>query len=271
VLYLVATPIGNLADISFRAVEILKHCDYILCEDTRHSSTLLNHYEIKKPLQSYHKFNEKSLEERILKDLQEDKTICLISDAGTPGIADPGAQLVKKCRELTLQVVAIPGACAAISALTISGFDTERFQFLGFLPKKMEENKKALYEALAYDGTSIFYESPNRLIDTLLLINEISPKRKIGVARELTKRFEEYVSGTAHELITHWGTSQIKGEIVLLIDKGQLPPIDWTLLTPQQHVELMENTYGLSRKEAIKTVAQLRGVQKNSIYQLFNH
>lgn len=268
-LYLVATPIGHLADFTFRAIDTLKECDYLLCEDTRHSSILLNHYQIKKPLKSFHKFNESSLEAEVLNDLQAGKKIALLSDAGTPGIADPGANLVKICREAGLQVTCIPGACAAILALSISGFTTERFQFLGFLPKKQGELKKDLQEALAYPGTTIFYESPNRLKKTLILINEISPLRRIGIGRELTKRFEEFLAGTALELSKRWESSSVKGEIVVLISKNEQPQINWSELTPQEHVALMENTYGLTRKEAIKTVAQLRGVPKNSIYNLF--
>jgi 16S rRNA (cytidine1402-2'-O)-methyltransferase len=271
VLYLVATPIGHLADFTYRAVDTLKKCDYLLCEDTRHSAILLNHYEIKKPLKSFHKFNESSLEAEVLNDLRSGKNIALLSDAGTPGIADPGANLVRKCREHGLELTCIPGACAAILALAISGFNTERFQFLGFLPKKQEESKKNLQAALAYPGTSIFYESPNRLKKTLLLLKEISPLRRIGIGRELTKRFEEFLAGTALDLLNRWETSSVKGEIVVLISGDEQPQIDWTELSPQEHVELMEKAYGLSRKEAIKTVAQLRGIPKNSVYNLFHH
>lgn len=265
-LYLVASPIGNLADFSFRAVETLNFCDLILCEDTRHTATLLHHYKITKPLKSYHKFNESSREDWLIDLLKEGKKIALLSDAGTPGIADPGVMLVKKCRENHITVHSIPGACAAITALSISGFDSERFQFLGFLPKKQEALKKILFDALSYPGTSIFYESPHRLLSTLSFLEEINPQRIVGIARELTKRFEEFLQGTSTELLKHWQDLKVRGEIVLLISGDPNPSIDWSDLTPEQHVKMVGEMYGLSKKDAIKTVAQLRGVSKKTIY-----
>lgn len=266
-LYIVATPIGNLSDITYRAIEILKSCDYILCEDTRHSLSLLQHYDIHKPLKSYHKFNESARQDEIIRDLMEGKHIALISDAGTPGISDPGAQLIAVCISQNVKVVAIPGACAAITALCCSGLETDRFQFWGFLPKKQGELKRALYEILAYPGTSICYESPNRLLDVLEVLNEIAADRPIAVARELTKRFEEIQRGTAANLIQYWKDSPLKGEIVLLISGKKEESIgDWVELTPQQHVEIVQITYGLTKQEAIQTVAKIRGTSKRDIY-----
>ncbi len=216
-LYLVATPIGNLGDITFRAVEILKSCDYILCEDTRHSLRLLQHYSIQKHLTSYHMFNEASREKKVIEDLQSGKIIALISDAGTPGIADPGMRLVKKCREENLKVEGIPGPCAAIQAITCSGMSTERFQFWGFLPKTSGRLQSQLEEILTYSGTTICYETPHRLLKVLEVLKRLAPERKIGVARELTKKFEEVRTGTASELLVEWKTRSVKGEIVLLI------------------------------------------------------
>ncbi|HSW86020.1 MAG TPA: 16S rRNA (cytidine(1402)-2'-O)-methyltransferase, partial [Rhabdochlamydiaceae bacterium] len=178
-LYLIATPIGNLADISFRAITVLQSCDYILCEDTRTSLHLLQKYEINKPLKSYHQFNESGRAEEILADLKKDLTIALITDAGTPGISDPGEKLASLCRAEGIQVSAIPGPCAAIAALSISGLSSKRFQFLGFLPKKHSENKAVLIDVLHYPGTSICYESPHRITDTLELLSLIAKDRTL--------------------------------------------------------------------------------------------
>ena len=265
-LYLVATPIGNLADITFRAIETLKSCDYILCEDTRHSRTLLVHYGIEKPLKSYHKFNEASQAEGILDDLRNGKVIALVSDAGTPGISDPGADLVKSCLDADLTVTAIPGPCAAIQALSCSGLDTTRFQFVGFLPKKEGALKKMLQEILAYKGTTACYESPHRLIDALEMLHELEPARLLAVGRELTKKFEELRRGTASELLEHWKVNVLKGEIVLLISGSTGHDIDWEALSPEEHVAHLEESYSLSRQEAIKMAAELRGVPKRTIY-----
>jgi 16S rRNA (cytidine1402-2'-O)-methyltransferase len=216
-LFLVATPIGNLGDITFRAVEVLKSCDYILCEDTRHSLRLLQHYSIQKPLISYHMFNEASREQKIVDDIQAGKMVALISDAGTPGIADPGMRLVKRCRKEELKIEAIPGSCAAILAITCSGLSTERFQFVGFLPRTSGRLQRVLEEILTYPGTTICYETPHRLVKVLELLSRIAPEQTICVARELTKKFEEVRTGTPSELLMEWKNRSVKGEIVLLI------------------------------------------------------
>jgi len=268
-LYLVATPIGNLSDITYRAIETLKTCDYILCEDTRHSKGLLTHYDIQKPLRSFHKFSESSQEKGIIHDLQAGKTIGLISDAGTPGISDPGSALVKECRSQAIPVIAIPGACAAITAVSSSGLNTDRFQFVGFLPRKQNERRHFLQELLQYPGTTVCYESPNRLVDSLTSLLELAPKRKIVVARELTKKFEEVLQGTAEELIAHWRDQAVRGEIVLMISESEeevLSGSEWEKLSPDEHVSLMEQSYHMTRNEAIKMVAQIRGVPKRTIY-----
>jgi 16S rRNA (cytidine1402-2'-O)-methyltransferase len=266
-LFLVATPIGHLADMTFRAVETLNACDYILCEDTRHSLTLLRHYEIRKPLKSYHKFNEASQRDEIIRDLHEGKQIALISDAGTPGVSDPGADLVKLCVEHNLPVTAIPGACAAIQALCSSGLETNQFQFLGFLPKKEGELKRILQHILSYPGTTICYESPHRILSVLKLIEETAPSRRLVIARELTKKFEEILRGTAGDLLLRWKEAQPKGEFVLLFSKNQeIEDKDWLELSPEEHVAFLETTYSASRQEAIKIAAELRGVPKREIY-----
>lgn len=263
-LYLVATPIGNLGDITYRAVETLKSCDYILCEDTRHSLPLLKRYDIQKPLRSLHKFNEAAREKEVLDDLREGKIIGLISDAGTPGIADPGSRMVLKCVEEGLPVQSLPGSCAAIVALTASGLDTERFQFIGFLPKKQGELIKALAKALAYSGTTICYESPHRVEDTLKELEAMAPERKVVIARELTKKFEEFLRGTARDLLDHLAKLEgVKGEITLLIAGGGTEgEIELTL---EEEVAKMEQL-GLSRQEAIKEAARNRGLPKREVY-----
>ena len=266
-LYLVATPIGNLSDITFRAIETLNLCDYILCEDTRHSLILLRHYQIQKPLKSYHKFNEASQADQILEDLRNGKNIALISDAGVPGISDPGADLVKICVEQAIAVTAIPGPCAAIQALCCSGLPTDRFQFIGFLERKESELKRELQNILAYHGTTICYESPHRLLSTLTVVQEIDPIRLLVVARELTKKFEEIVRGTAGELLAYWDKNPLKGEIVLLFSqRPERVNTEWEQLSPEEHVDFLQKTYSLSRQEAIKIAAELRGVPKRTIY-----
>ncbi len=270
-LYLVATPIGNLKDLTYRAVETFKTCDYILCEDTRHSLSLLSHYDIHKPLRSFHKFSEASKEDEVIQDLQNGKVVVLISDAGTPGISDPGSRLVERCAKENLPVTAIPGPCAAILAISCSGLSTDRFQFVGFLPKKSKELQLTLQEILGYLGTTICYESPHRLLDVLETLKELAPHRKLVVARELTKKFEEVRRGTAEELHAYWVTNPLKGEIVLMIaGKPQTESLDWEKLTPEAHVEMIQKQFSLSRLEAIKMVAEIRGVPKREIYNLFN-
>ncbi len=268
-IYLVATPVGNLSDITFRALETLKSVDYILCEDTRVSQQLLSHYAIKKPLVSYHKYSESSQQERILSDLKEGKKIALISDAGTPGIADPGAQLVAACRSEAIPVTPIPGACAAITALCASGLPTDLFQFIGFLPKKRGELQESLKMACLYPGTTIAYESPHRLLDTLALLKELSPNCLVVIARELTKVYEEFVQGTPAMILEHFATSPLKGEIVLMLQGGAPLPSTSEDLTPLEHVAKLIQTEGLSTKEAIATVAKQRGLNKRTLYKLF--
>lgn len=271
VLYLVATPIGNLQDITLRALETLKTCDYILCEDTRHTRQLLSHYEIQKPLKSFHKFNEALKEDTIIHDLKSGQQIALVSDAGTPGISDPGEKLVNRCISEGIDVQSIPGPCAAVVALSCSGFATSRFQFYGFLPRKAGELRHVLQEILVYSSTTICYESPQRLENVLELLQELAPERKIAVCRELTKKFEELKRGTAQELLAYWQDRQVKGEIVLLIEgKPHLPDEKWQELSPEEHVRFLEETYRLSRHDAIKMAAEVRGVPKREIYNRVN-
>lgn len=267
-LILIATPIGNLADITYRAVQTLALCDYILCEDTRYSRRLLDHYQIQKPCFSFHKFNEAKKESLLIRDLKAGKTIGLISDAGTPGISDPGEQLVKRCVEENIRVTTLPGPCAAIAALTCSGLSTQKFQFCGFLPRTEMALKNQLLEILQYSGTTICYESPQRLQKVLHALSELAPSRKLSVARELTKLHEEILQGTASELSKHFQESP-KGEIVLLISgEDSTNKLAWEHLPPEEHVKELESTYNLSQRDAIKMAAQLRGESKRNIYNL---
>lgn len=266
-LILVATPIGNLSDISYRAIEALQTCNYILCEDTRHSGRLLDHYHIATPRRSLHKFNERSQIDGIITDLQNGQNIALISDAGTPGISDPGQQLVARAAEEGLNITSVPGPCAAIMALSISGLSTDTFQFLGFLPRKKSKLQKAVLELLYYKGTTICYESIHRIIDTLTLLTQILPDRTLVLVRELTKIHEEALRGTASEILQKLDPKQVKGEVVLLFDGCKTDPeSDWNNLTPQEHIASVEKQYAVTRMEAIKIVAKLRGIPKKEIY-----
>jgi 16S rRNA (cytidine1402-2'-O)-methyltransferase len=259
-LYFVATPLGNLSDMTVRAVEILKKVDYILCEDTRTSSVLLKHYEIQKPLKSFHKFNESARLETLLSDLKQGLDVALISDAGTPGICDPGSALIAACRKENIGISATPGPCALILALTLSGFSSEKFQFVGFLPKGSGELRKQLAEILHYKGTTVCYESPHRLIETL---EKIPKQRKVAVVREMTKIYEECVEGTAEKVLMHFLDKPPRGEIVFLISEEAE---DYSLLSPKEHVELLQREYSISLQDAIKIAATLRNTPKRELY-----
>lgn len=266
-LYLVATPIGNLEDITLRALSILKSCDYILCEDTRHTRGLLTHYEIQKPLKSYHKFSEQNRETTILDDLKAGLSLALVSDAGTPGISDPGTHLVQRCIQEGIPICSIPGACAAIAAITCSGMDTTRFQFFGFLPSKHNEVTRALQEILQYPGTTICYETPHRLEEVLKQLQTIAPERPLAIARELTKKFEEIRRGLPVEMLSWLAEHPIRGEIVLMIAGS--PPEEnqqWEQMTPEEHVHFLESTYQMSTNDAIKLAAKMRGIPKREVY-----
>lgn len=217
-LYLVATPIGNLEDMTFRAVRILSEVDTIYAEDTRHSKQLLSHFKIQKPLKSYHDFNQSHRENELVTKLESGLSVALISDAGTPGISDPGFRAVRACVEKGLPVVGIPGPCAAILALSISGLPTDEFHFVGFLPQKVTASEKRLLEFKTIPGTIVFYESPYRIVRTLSLIEKNFPDRKIVVARELTKKFEEIKRGVPADLVKHFESHAPKGEFVIMIE-----------------------------------------------------
>src|SRR6266446_1842325 len=216
-LYVVATPIGNLGDITLRALEILKDVDLVAAEDTRHSGILLKHYQIKKPLISYHEHNEAIRTAQLVERLAASEKIALITDAGTPGISDPGARLIRECIKRQLPFTIVPGPSSILTALVGSGFAAEKFFFGGFLPTKSGQRARELRLAADRAETSIFFESPFRILKTLAACFEIIPDRQLCVARELTKKFEEFRRGTPRELISHYEARPPKGEIVLVI------------------------------------------------------
>jgi 16S rRNA (cytidine1402-2'-O)-methyltransferase len=216
-LYVVSTPIGNLGDITLRALEVLKSVEVIAAEDTRHSGMLLKHFEIKKPLLSYHQHNEAMRAAQLVERLATGEDIALITDAGTPGLSDPGARLIRECVAHRLPFMIIPGPSSILAALVGSGFSTEKFCFRGFLPIKSGQRERELLPVVKREETTIFFESPYRLAKTLAACIEIMPDRQLCVARELTKKFEEFRRGTASELLAHYQTHPPKGEIVLLI------------------------------------------------------
>ena len=216
-LYVVATPIGNLDDITLRALEVLKSVDVIAAEDTRHSGNLLRHFEIRKPLVSYHEHNEAMRSEELAERLAAGESVALITDAGMPGLSDPGARLIRKCIERGLPYTVIPGVSAILTALVGSGLDANLFCFRGFLPVKSGQRERELRAAAASEATSIFFESPYRILKTLAVCAEIMPERPLCVARELTKKFEEFRRGTGGELLAHYTAHPAKGEITLVV------------------------------------------------------
>ena len=218
-LYVVATPIGNLGDITVRALEVLKSVDVVAAEDTRHSGMLLKHFEIKKPLLSYHEHNEAMRTAQLVERLAADENVALITDAGTPALSDPGARLIRACIERGLPITIIPGPSSILAALVGSGFSTERFYFGGFLPVKSGRRERELRATAERGETTIFFESPYRLTKTLAVCTGIMPDRQLCVARELTKKFEEFRHGTAGELLAHYEAHPPKGEIVLVISQ----------------------------------------------------
>ncbi len=266
-LYIVATPIGNLEDITLRAINVLKNVDLIAAEDTRHTLKLLNHLEISKPLISYHRHNEDIKTDVLLKELKQGKQIALVSDAGTPGICDPGEEVIKKCIEEGIQIVPIPGACAMVNALICSGLDTKEFLFMGFLPLNKKNRREKLEEIKNETKTIILYEAPHKLETTLKDLKDVIEDRKIVLARELTKIHEEYIRENIDVLIEK--AKDIKGEIVLIIEGAKKKEDNHLMeLSLEEHYAYYEKQ-GLSKKDIIKQIAKDRNVNKNEIYQKF--
>jgi 16S rRNA (cytidine1402-2'-O)-methyltransferase len=267
-LYIVATPIGNLEDITFRAVRVLREADLIACEDTRQTRKLLDRYGIQKPLASYHEHNELSRSQELLGLLQAGKNIALVTDAGTPLISDPGYRLVAGARQLGIPVSPIPGPGAFLAALSASGLPTDSFVFLGFLSPKKSQRRKALESWKASAATLVFYEAPHRIAETLQDIAELLGAREVVLARELTKVHEEFLRGTAAEILEALKRRQpLKGEITLMVGKGETAEPDEQPLENAVQ-QLMEA--GVPRMQALKTVARRRGLSKREVYRQLN-
>ncbi|MBR5407744.1 MAG: 16S rRNA (cytidine(1402)-2'-O)-methyltransferase [Lachnospiraceae bacterium] len=271
ILYLCATPIGNLSDITRRVIDTLREVDIIAAEDTRNSKKLLNHYDINTPLTSYHEHNRYDKAAELIVKLKEGKNIALITDAGTPGISDPGEVFVKMCMDEGIRVTSLPGACALITALTMSGLKTRRFCFEAFLPADKKERREILKELTTETRTIIIYEAPHHLKKTLGELGEILGNRRISLCRELTKQFEEVLSFTIDEAIEYYSGNEPRGEYVLCIegrDRQELEAEEirsWQDITIKEHMKLYEDK-GLDRKEAMKAVAVDRGISKREVY-----
>ena len=272
-LYLCATPIGNLEDMTFRVIRTLTEVDLIAAEDTRNSIKLLNHFEIQTPMTSYHEYNKYEKGRKLVERLLEGQNIALITDAGTPGISDPGEELVKMCYEAGVSVTSLPGAAACITALTLSGMATRRFAFEAFLPSDKKERAAVLEELTKETRTMILYEAPHRLVKTLELLGEcLGEERRITVCRELTKRHETAFQSTLGQAAEFYRENEPKGECVLVIEgKSRAELIleeqsDWQKLSIEEHMEVYLSQ-GIEKKEAMKKVAKDRGVTKRDIYQ----
>ncbi len=268
-LYLVATPIGNLSEITYRAIEILNSVDFIAAEDTRNTIKLLNHYNIQKKLISHHEHNINSSIPKILNLLNDNHNIALVSDAGYPAISDPGAELVKEVIEHGYNVVSISGANACLDALVVSGITPQPFLFYGFLDHQDKKKKKQLNELKYYKETIVFYEAPHRIEKTLKLMLDIFGNRDIAVCRELTKKHEEILRGTIEEILEVVDT--IKGEMVIIVEGSKDEKEDEVIFTQsiKEHVDEYINK-GLSTKDAIKEVAKIRNINKNAVYQEYH-
>lgn len=272
ILYLCATPIGNLEDMTFRAVRILREADLIAAEDTRNSIKLLSHFEIRTPMTSYHEYNKIEKGKKLTALLLEGKNIALITDAGTPGISDPGEELVKMCHGAGVTVTAVPGAAACVTALTISGLPTRRFAFEAFLPSDKKERREVLEELKDETRTIVIYEAPHRLVRTLEELLETLGDRQVSVCRELTKKHETVCQATLEEACAYYRAHEPRGECVLVIRGRSREELrresqrKWEELSLEEHMRYYADQ-GADRKEAMKRVAKDRGISKREVYQ----
>ena len=272
-LYLCATPIGNLEDITLRVLRTLKEVDLIAAEDTRNCIHLLNHFDIKTPLTSYHEYNKVDKAYQLVEKMQQGTNIALITDAGTPGISDPGEDLVRICYEQGIEVTSLPGAAACITALTLSGLPTRRFSFEAFLPKEKKERAAVLEELKNDTRTLIVYEAPHHLLGTLKELQNALGDRRLTVCRELTKKFETVFQTTFSEAIRYYEEQGVRGECVLVIEGRSREELvqeaqqSWEAISVEEHMEHYLST-GMDRKSAMKQVAKDRGVGKREIYQM---
>ena len=271
-LYLCATPIGNLEDITLRVLRTLKEADLIAAEDTRNSIKLLNHFEIKTPMTSYHEYNKIDKAYYLIEQMKEGKNVALITDAGTPGISDPGEDLVRLCYEAGIEVTSLPGAAACITALTLSGLSTRRFCFEAFLPSDKKEKQAVLEELKTEMRTIILYEAPHRLVRTLEELLETLGERRATICRELTKKHETGQEFSLEQAIAYYEQNEPRGEYVLVLqgcsrqEKEKEAQDAWKEMSLREHMKVYEDQ-GLDRKEAMKRVAKDRGVGKREIYQ----
>lgn len=271
-LYLCATPIGNLEDITYRVLRTLREVDLIAAEDTRNSIKLLNHFEIKTPMTSYHEYNKIEKAYQLVDKLREGKNIALITDAGTPGISDPGEDLVRICHEEGIEVTSLPGPAACITALTMSGLPTRRFAFEAFLPREKKERAAVLEQLRSETRTMIFYEAPHHLGKTLEELYETLGNRKMSICRELTKRYEEVMPTSMEEALAYYKENEPRGEYVLVIEGKSFQELQkekqqsWESLSLTEHMAVYEEQ-GIDRKEAMKLVAKDRGISKREVYQ----
>jgi 16S rRNA (cytidine1402-2'-O)-methyltransferase len=263
-LYIVSTPIGNLEDITLRALNTLKEVDVIAAEDTRHSLKLLNYYGISKPLISYWGEKEKAKSEEVLERLHSGQSVALISDAGTPGISDPGSVLIKRALEEDMSVIPIPGPSALIAALSVSGLSTEEFTFIGFLPPKKSQRQKVLHDLSLEPRTLVFYEAPHRILETLTDMGKIFGERRAVVAREITKLHEEILRDSISEIISQVEQSTIAGEYVIIVE-GRITVKQLTTDDALAEVSSLMKK-GLGRKEAVKKIAEAYGLSKKELY-----
>lgn len=274
-LYLCATPIGNLEDMTFRAVRILKEVDIIAAEDTRNSIKLLNHFEIKTPMTSYHEYNRIEKGKKLVERMVKGENIALISDAGMPGISDPGEELVRMCHEAGIQVTALPGACAAVTALTLSGLPTRRFAFEAFLPADKKEKRLVLKSLRDETRTMVLYEAPHRLVRTIRELLETLGNRGLTVCRELTKKHETVFLTTLQEASDYYTENEPRGECVLVVQGKSYEALRREEISAWEEVSIAEHmeqylSRGMDKKEAMKRVAKDRGLSKREVYQEFN-
>ncbi|WEG12746.1 16S rRNA (cytidine(1402)-2'-O)-methyltransferase [Pullulanibacillus sp. KACC 23026] len=273
-LYLIPTPIGNLEDLTFRALRLLKEVHVVAAEDTRQTRKLFNHFEIATPLVSYHEHNKRTSGEKLIERMKSGEKVGLVTDAGTPGISDPGQDLVQLCVEESVPVIPLPGACAATTALIASGLSTDHFLFYGFLPRQKKDRQKALEELQNQPYTLIFYEAPHRLKETISAMASTFGSRPVALARELTKRYESFVRGAFADLHDWLRTHEVKGECCIIVEGNQAPIVEeeqpfWEEMSALDHIKFYIKK-GMDKKDAIKMTAADRGLPKREVYNLYH-
>lgn len=269
-LYITGTPIGNLEDMTYRAISTLKSVDAILCEDTRHTRKLTTHFDIDTPLIAYHDHNKLDIEDKIIRDMQAGKTYALVSDAGMPLVSDPGFELIRRMQEAGLEYNVVPGPSAYISAVVASGIPSFEFTFFGFLPKNKKKKRDRLDEIMTHRFTSVIYESPHKIKETMKLIAAIDGEREVSVSREITKKFEQHTRSTAQDIYTMIGEEiALRGEFVIVIRGCAHEEVEEFKTTPVEEVERLIES-GLKPNAAIKEVAQVRGLKRQDVYDAYH-